>query len=161
MSLGWNFERRRDTCTRFLLGVSILTRGVADAATNLEAVRHRMGLSPEEALFAARQLGSEQAFTFEPGGSIRSNARGLEKARTLAANIGQKLLRHEEAVRILAAGGTPLLAVAAVLRHEGGTLQCGSPEAEPDAQYRLNLVGTEVQMERMRPDGTFAPIAVP
>jgi hypothetical protein len=58
MTAGWNFERRRDTCAAFVIGVFEIVNGRPDRDTSLEAVRNRMRLSPEEALFAARRLNS-------------------------------------------------------------------------------------------------------
>ena len=82
MTVGWNFERRRDTCTQFLIGVHVFAKGLAERGTSLEAVRTRMRLSPEEALFAARRLSEEKLITFEAAGAVRSNARGIERARS-------------------------------------------------------------------------------
>jgi hypothetical protein len=165
MTVGWNFERRRDTCTRFILGVSVLTEHTADKPTNLEAVRNRMGLSPEEALFAARQLASKNLITFDPVGSIRSSARGIEHAATLADALRASLGQHSDVVLALADGGARLAVIAALVRFDGGATACPAPEEEPSAAYRLTFapgaakkeaVGLVV-VERQREDGTFGP----
>jgi len=146
MSVGWNFEKRRDTCTRFLIGVSLLAKGVADRETNLEKVRSQMRLSPEEALFAARRLDEEKLLTFDAGGAVRSNARGIERAQTLMGGVRSKAQRFDDVERTLRAGGTPLEVIAAVIRADGAPLVCGSPDSEPDASYRLELVDDVVTL---------------
>ena len=159
MSAGWNFERRRDTCARFLLGVSSVVNGLADRDTSLEAVRSRMRLSPEEALFAARRLVEEQLIAFEAGGAVRSNARGIARAEALKDAVRSKARRHEEVVRALRAGGTALEVWAAVVQSEGGTMACGSPPDDPERAFRLTCVEA-VAIERQRDDGTFEPAPV-
>jgi len=77
---GWNFERRRDACTQFLIGVFLLTKGLPERDTSLEAVRTRIRLSPEEALFAARRLSDEKLIGFQPAGTVRSSTRGIDRA---------------------------------------------------------------------------------
>jgi hypothetical protein len=158
MTIAWNFERRRDTCTCFLLGVSNVVGGLADKSTTLEAVRNRMRLSPEEALFAARHLASEHMITFDPGGKLQSTVRGIERAATLAEAIRTKLARAGESSRMILAGGTPLLAVAAVIRFDGGALACGAPDADDDVLHRLTLIGDHVSLERADADGSFHPV---
>ena len=153
MTVGWNFERRRDTCTQFLIGVSVLTKAFADRDTNLEAVRARMRLSPEEALFAARRLAEDKLVGFAEGGSVRSNALGIERAHALMAAVRAKVERSDEVVRTLRAGGPPLAVVAAVIRADGAPLACGGPEL--DAIYRLTLVDDVVTLERRKADGSF------
>lgn len=153
MTVGWNFERRRDTCTQFLIGVSLLTKGLADRDTNLEAVRARMRLSPEEALFAARRLSEEKLISFAAGGAVRSSARGLERTQELMGGVRSKAQRFDELARTLRAGGPPLAVLAAVIRADGAPLACGGPD--PDATYRLALVDDVVTLECRRADGSF------
>ena len=160
MTVGWNFERRRDTCSRFLIGVSVLTDGVADRDTSLEAVRSRMRLSPEEALFAARRLLDENLIGFDAGGAVRSTEPGIDRASALMVSVRTKMGRYDEMARTLTAGGTPLAVVAAVLRADGGTLACGAPDQDEEGTYRLVLVGDEVALER-RVSDRFEPFHVP
>lgn len=157
MSAGWNFERRRDTCSQFLIGVSLLTTGLADRDTNLEAVRHRMRLSPEEALFAARRLSEENLIAFDPAGAVRSNARGIERATTLVSAVRSKARHFDDVARTIRAGGTPLAVFAAVIRADGGALACGAPDTDADGTYRLSLVDDVVILECRRADGAFEP----
>jgi hypothetical protein len=153
MTVGWNFERRRDTCTQFLIGVSLLTKALADRDTNLEAVRARMRLSPEEALFAARRLAEEKLIAFAVGGAVRSNALGIERAHALTVAARAKVQRSDEVVRALRTGGPPLAVLAAVIRADGAPLACAGPD--PDATYRLALVDDVVTLERREADGSF------
>jgi hypothetical protein len=156
MSLGWNFERRRDTCAQFLIGVWMLAEGRAERSTNLEAVRARVRLSPEEALFAARRLHEEEFIVFERGGAVRSSAHGIERAVGLMETVRAKAARYHELTRTLDAGGTPVAVIAAVLRADGGALRCGSPDDDGDGLYRLVLNGEHaVIIERRQPDGTY------
>jgi hypothetical protein len=153
MSLGWNFERRRDTCAQFLIGVSCLVCGFAERETNLEAVRNRMRLSPEEALFAARRLNDEKLIVFVPGGSVRSLALGIERAVTISNATKTKIQNGNTVTQLLLAGGTPLAVVAAVIRVEGA-LACGAPDDDGKTEtdtcsYRLVLVSEEVRRERI------------
>ena len=158
MTAGWNFERRRDTCARFLLGVALVAKGRAAHDTSLEAVRHAMRLSPEEALFAARRLHDDECITFEPGGAVRSNARGLERAAGLVRDVGARAQRFDDVAAALRAGGAALTMFAAVLRAEGGALACGSPADDADGAYRLALVRDVVTLERRGTDGAFAAV---
>jgi hypothetical protein len=153
MTVGWNFERRRDTCTQFLIGVSVLTKGLADRDTSLEAVRTRMRLSPEEALFAARRLSEEKLIAFNAG-AVRSNARGMERTHELMGAVRSKAQRFDDLARTLRTGGPPLAVLAAVIRADGAPLACGGPD--PDATYRLALVDDVVTLERRTADGFFA-----
>jgi hypothetical protein len=156
MSLGWNFERRRDTCAQFLIGVWILGEGRAERSTNLEGVRARVRLSPEEALFAARRLHEEEFIVFDRGGTVRSNARGIERAAEIISAVRRKAERHHETTRTLEAGGTPVGVVAAVIRADGGALRCGAPDDDSDGVYRLALNEEHmVVIERQQPDGAF------
>jgi hypothetical protein len=161
VTVGWNFERRRDTCARFLIGVYALAKGAAGRDTSLEAVRSRMRLSPEEALFAARRLHEEESLTFEPAGPVRSNAKGITRAESLMADVRAKVQRHDELARLLRAGGTALAVVAAVIRADGAPLPCGAPEGDSDVPHRLALVGDAVTLERRTPDGAFEAIPFP
>lgn len=156
MTVGWNFERRRDTCAQFLIGVSILTKGLAERDTSLEAVRTRMRLSPEEALFAARRLSEENLIAFEPAGAVRSSARGIERSQELMSAVRSKAERFADVARVLRTAGTPLDVVAAVIRADGAPLPCGGPD--PDATYRLALVGDVVTLECLGADGSFAAV---
>lgn len=159
MTAGWNFERRRDTCARFLLGVSLLSKGAAGFDTSLEAVRHRMRLSPEEALFAARRLGEDELIAFEPAGPVRSNARGIARAESIAGAVRTKAQRHRELAAMLAPANTEHGVLVAVLRLDGAPLACGAPDEDPEGTYRLALVGDAVTLEKMGPDGVFASVA--
>ena len=162
MTVGWNFERRRDTCAAFVIGVHVLVKGLAERDTSLEAVRNRMRLSPEEALFAARRLDEEKLLTFQPAGAVRSNARTIERAESLVSALRSKVLREGEAARTLRAGGIPLAILGAVIRAEGDAIACGAPDGEEDAGaiYRLGLVDDVVTLERQRADGTFESMPV-
>lgn len=148
MTTGWNFEKRRDTCTQFLLGVFVLAKGVAERDTSLEKVRSRMRLSPEEALFAARRLEEENLIGFDAG-AVRSNAKGIERAEALMAAMRSKAQRHDDVVRTLAAGGTPVDVFAAVIRVTGEPLACGAPDTDPEASCRLALVDDVVTLETL------------
>jgi hypothetical protein len=161
MTVGWNFERRRDTCTLFAMGVSLLTKGLPERDTSLEAVRARMRLSPEEALFAARRLDEEKLIVFDAGGAVRSNARGIERAAALVATVRSKVARHADVVRLLRAGGPPVAVLAAVIREDGEPLACGSPDEEVDGSYRLTVVGAGVVLERRLTDGSFEAVPAP
>jgi hypothetical protein len=153
VTVGWNFERRRDTCTQFLIGVSVLTRGLAERDTSLEAVRTRMRLSPEEALFAARRLSEEKLIAFEPAGAVRSNALGLARTEELMGAVRSRAQRFDDVSRTLRAGGPPLAVLAAVIRADGAPLACGGPD--PDATYRLALIADVVTLECQRADGAW------
>ena len=155
---GWNFERRRDTCTQFLIGVFLLTKGLAERDTSLEAVRTRMRLSPEEALFAARRLSEEKLVGFQPAGPVRSSTRGIERADELMRGVRANARRVDDVTRTLRAGGPPLAVLAAVLRADGEPLACGS-DAEPDARYRLTLVEDVVTLERQQFNGSFEAVS--
>ena len=158
MAQGWNFERRRDTCTQFLIGVFLLTKGLPERDTSLEAVRTRMRLSPEEALFAARRLSEEKLIAFQPAGSVRSSSRGNERADELMRGVRSKVQRFDDVTRTLRAGGPPLAVLAAVLRADGEPLACGSPYDAPDATYRLTLVEDVVTLECQQQGGSFEPV---
>jgi hypothetical protein len=154
MTQGWNFERRRDTCSQFLIGVLVLTKGLAEKETTLEAVRARMRLSPEEARFAARRLDEEQLIVFAPENDVRSNALGIARAEaSLAALRAER--NASEVARLLRAGGPPVALLASVLRLDGAPVPCGGPD--PDATYRLALVRDVVTLEVRGADGTFTP----
>jgi hypothetical protein len=153
VTVGWNFERRRDTCTQFLIGVSVLTRGLAERDTSLEAVRSRMRLSPEEALFAARRLSEEKLIAFDPAGAVRSNAHGLERTEELTGAVRTRAQRFEDVARTLGTGGPPLAVLAAVIRADGAPLACRGPD--PAATYRLALIADVVTLERQNAEGAF------
>ena len=159
MTAGWNFERRRDTCSAFVIGVFVLAKGLADRDTSIEAVRNRMRLSPEEALFAARRLHEEALLTFEAAGAVRSTARGIARAAALMGAARSKVQRFDEAARTLCAGGVSLAVLAAVIRTDGGSLACGAPDDDAAATYRLALVDDVVTLECRRADGAFETIA--
>ena len=154
MTAGWNFERRRDATTRFLIGVSLLVNALPDRETSLEAVRSRMRLSPEEALFAARRLHDEHLLVFG-GGPVRSTARGIERAAEWMDAVRAKAQRFDVAAEMVRAGGAPLALLAAVIRAGGGELACGAPDTDPDASYRLAIVEGDVVVERRREGGGF------
>ncbi len=141
------------------MGVSLLAKGRAGQDTSLEAVRHAMRLAPEEALFAARRLNEDELIAFEPGGAVRSTARGIERAEALVSGVRAKAQRFDDVAGALRAGGSALTLFAAVIRAEGGALSCGSPDTDADGAYRLALVGDVVTLERRGDDGTFAPVA--
>ncbi len=148
MSAGWNFERRRDTCAQFLVGVSRVTGGVAERATNLEAVRSRTRQSPEEALFAARRLAEESLLHFEPGGSIRSTAAGIARAAATVDAVLTKARRVADVRKLLAAGGPPLALLVSVLRELEGELACEPSDDELGGTYRLVCAADEVSLQR-------------
>ena len=160
MTVGWNFERRRDTSTLFLMGVSLLAEGIAERKTSLEAVRARMRLSPEEALFAARKLNDEKLIAFDPAGAVRSNARGIERAAALIDAVRTKAQRHDELLRTLRAGGPPVAVLAAVIRADGAPLACGAPHSDDGATYQLAPVDDVVTLECRRGDGVFEPAPI-
>jgi hypothetical protein len=160
MTAGWNFERRRDTCSAFVVGVFVLAKGLAERDTSLEAVRNRMRLSPEEGLFAARRLHDEKLLTFEAAGAVRSNARGIERAEALMSAVRSKMQRFDEVTRALQAGGSSVAVLAAALRSHGEPLACGAPDDGAGATYRLALVDDVVTLERRRADGAFEAVAV-
>jgi hypothetical protein len=157
MTAGWNFERRRDTCARFLIGVALLAKGRAEFDTSLEAVRSVMRLPPEDALFAARRLGADGMIAFEPNGAVRSNARGLERAEVLLADARASALDHAAVARTLAEEGIALDVLRAAIRADGGWLPCGAPASDADGAYRLSLAGDAIVLERRRDDGTYEP----
>lgn len=157
MTAGWNFERRREATTRFLIGVSVLVNALPDRDTNLEAVRSRMRLSPEEALFAARRLHDEHLLVFG-GGPVRSTARGIERAAEWMDAVRAKAQRFDAASQMLRAGGAPLALLAAVIRADGGALACDAPETDRGASYRLAIVEGDVIVERRRADGAFEAV---
>ncbi len=156
MTIAWNFERRRDTAARFLLGVWVVAQGSPGRDTSLNAVRNRMRLSPEEALFAARRLHEEELITFEEGGAVRSNARGIERAAALMMAVREKLQRYDAVTAALRAGGTALDVIAAVIRADGGSLACGSPD--DGVAHQLVVTGDVVTLQRQRADGGFEPV---
>lgn len=155
MTETWNFERRRDTCSQFLIGVSAITKGLPERDTSLEAVRTRMRLSPEEARFAARRLSDDKLIAFEPSGAVRSNALGTKRAEELVCALKAKVQSAAEVDKLLRTGGPPLGVVAAVIRAEGSPVACASPAddeapAGTDASYCLVLEGDVVVRERKR-----------
>lgn len=158
MTAAWNFERRRDTCTRFLVGVWALSQGVAGRDTSLEAVRSRMRLSPEEALFAARRLRDDELIGFEPGGAVRSNARGVERADAAMRGVRARVQRPDDAAAALRAGGTTVQVIAAVIRADGAAIDCGA--GDDGAAHRVALVGDAVVLERQGVDGAWGPASV-
>src|SRR5450631_2507436 len=105
MSSSWNFERRRTVCGAFVVGVSLIAKGKANFATSLEAVRNRMRLPPEDALFAARRLHEEQLIVFDEGGAVRSNEKGIQHAEDLVRSATSKTLSFGELARTLQSGG--------------------------------------------------------
>jgi hypothetical protein len=160
MTAGWNFERRRDTCAAFVIGAFVLAKGLPEKDTSLEAVRNRMRLSPEEALFAARRLHEEKLLTFEAAGAVRSNARGIERAEALMGAVRAKMQRFDEVTRTLRAGGTPLAVLAAALRSHGAPVACGAPDDDAGGTYQLSLVDDVVTLERRSDDGAFEAVPV-
>lgn len=160
MSAGWNFERRRDTSTRFLIGVFMLANGLPARETSLEKVRSVMRLSPEEALFAARRLAEENLLSFDPAGGVRSCTKGIERAAALMNAVRSKAQRFDDVVRTLRTGGTAVMVIAAVIRADGAPLACGAPDGEPHATYRLALVDDVVTLERENTDGSFDPMPI-
>lgn len=160
MTAGWNFERRRDTSARFLIGVFMLTKRLPARDTSLEKVRSVMRLSPEEALFAARRLDEEKLISFDPVGGVRSCEEGIERAEALMSAVRSRAQRFDDVVRTLGTGGTPVAVIAAVIRADGAPLACAAPDAEPDTTYRLALVDDVVILERRRADGSFEPMPI-
>jgi hypothetical protein len=160
MSAGWNFERRRDTCAAFLVGVFEIAKGLPERETSLEAVRNRMRLSPEEALFAARRLNEENLLTFEAAGAVRSNGQGIERARTQMSKVRAEVQQFNEVARTLRAAGVRLSVLAAVIRADGEALSCGGPDYDAQQTYRLALVDDVVTLECLRPGGEYEALSV-
>lgn len=157
MTAGWNFERRRDTCNAFAIGVFVLAKGRPDQSTSLEAVRHRMQLSSEEGLFAARKLDEELRLAFDPAGAIRSTAKGIAHAESLMQAARSKLQSFDEVTRALGATGSARAVLAAAVRAQGNDIACGSPPSAPDVPHRLVLADARdgLVLERQRDDGSF------
>jgi hypothetical protein len=158
VTAAWNFERRHLTCARFLVGVSLIAEGRANHDTSLEAVRHRMRLPPEDALFAARRLGDEELIAFEPGGSVRSTAKGVERAAALLRDASATTREFDVMARTLRGGGIPLGMLKIALHAAGGLHPCGAPASDDGATYRVALVDDQVAVQRRRDDGTYEPV---
>ncbi|MDB4946396.1 MAG: hypothetical protein JWP97_5930 [Labilithrix sp.] len=162
MTAGWNFERRRDTCNAFAIGVFVLAKGLPDRATSLEAVRNRMQLSPEEALFAARKLDEELRISFDPAGGVRSNANGIAHADALMGAVRAKLRSFDEVTRALHAGGSARAVVIAAARTNGNVIECAGPPSAVGVDHRLVLEDARdvLVLERLGQDGSFeaAPV---
>ncbi len=151
MTTGWNFERRRDTCAQFLIGVSLLTKGLADRDTNLEAVRSRTRLSPEDALFAARRLADEHMISFQPGGAVRSNAEGIRRA-DVTRDLVRAEAREPSVQNVIATGGPALALLTTVVREEpGGVILCRT--------HRLSISGESLVLEPSESTGAEAPLS--
>jgi hypothetical protein len=146
MSGSWNFERRRVVCGAFVVGVSLLTKGQANVATSLEAVRSRMRLPPEDALFAARRLSEEQLIGFDEGGAVRSNAKGIRHADDLVQTATSKARSVEDVARTMEGGGLPLALLRIAIIANGGSLACGVTDGVEGATHRLALDGDEVTL---------------
>lgn len=161
MTAAWSFERRRDTCAQLLVGAHVLAKGLADTPVSLEAARARMRLARDEGLFAARRLHDEEAMRFDARDEIRLTPKGLSRTQAVFDTVRARVARFDDVASILRAGGTALAVVAAVRRAEGGALDCGAPDDDPDARYRLALVGDAVTLERRRDDGAYEPVPSP
>lgn len=161
MANAWNFERRTVVRARFLVGVWLVAKGAVNVATSLEAVRNRMRLPPEDALFAARMLDSEQLIGFEPGGAVKSTAGGITRVIELLASAKEQARRVDDATRVVRTGGIPLEMLKLALLVEAGSLACESPERDLQTDYRLVLVGDKVTIERKGANGEFEPVTEP
>ncbi len=155
----WNFERRRVVCGKFVVGVSLVTKGKANVETSLEAVRNRMRLPPEDALFAARRLDEEQLIAFNPGGAVTSTRAGIDRAEEIVRVATSRFGDFEDVTRCLRAGGVELAMLKIALVANGGALACGGPADELSVEHRLALVGDEVAIERKTSEGAFEPLA--
>jgi hypothetical protein len=155
MTAGWNFERRRDTCAQFLMGVSTLTKNLPMVDTSLEAVRSRMALSSEESRFAARRLHEDQLIVFDGRAKICSNALGSVRAATIIRDVRAQTQNYSTLARTLEQGGSAAILLAAVLRAEGPFV-CGAPE-DATVTFRLALVDNTITMQHAQPDGTYVP----
>ena len=156
MSPSWNFERRRVVCGAFVVGVSVVAKGKPGVLTSLEAVRSRMRLPPEDALFAARRLHEDQLIEFEAGGAVRSTDEGIRHADGLVRAAVSKVERFEEVSRTVAGGGVALAMLRTAILAHGGTLACGAPDGSVVA-HRLALREDLVTIERKTAEGTFEP----
>jgi hypothetical protein len=152
MATSWNYERRHLTCGKFVVGVWLIAKGKAGFDTSIEAVRNRVRLPPEDALFAARRLDEEGLLAFEPGGTVTSNGKGIARAEELIEAGRAKALDFDDAKQTLARGGLPLEMLKLAAMACGGSLPCGA-----DAAHRLALAGDELALERRTPDGGYEP----
>ena len=157
MTTSWNFERRKVTCAKFLVGVSLLSKGKAGFVTTLEGVRSRVRLPPEDALFAARRLDEEGLITFDAGGAVTANAKGLDRAEEVLRSARSQAQASDDVTRTLRAGGIPLELLKLSVLANGGTLECGAPAAEAERPYRLSLSEDELTIERGNADGSYEP----
>ena len=161
MTVAWNFERRRVTCAKFIVGVSLLSKGKPSFATTLEAVRARVRLPPEDALFAARRLHDEGSIEFDAGGAVRSTAKGLARADELLGAAKSKTSDFQDVTRTLASGGIPLDMLRLAILANGGALECGAPESDAARLYRLAMVGDEIAVERANAEGMYEAVTEP
>jgi len=158
MPNAWNYERRRVVCAKFLVGVSLVAKGEANASTSLEAVRNRMRLPPEDALFAARRLSEEQLIGFDPGGAVRSTSEGIVRAAEILRSATSQTDHADDVRRTLRGGGMPFEMLKIALMANGGVLDCGARESEAGTVYRLGLAGEVITLERKTADGAFEPV---
>ncbi len=155
MKTAWNFERRRATCARFLVGVWVIAKGLPGAETSLEAVRSRMKLPPEDALFAARQLDADALIVFEPQGAVRSTPAGIARAGELFQTAISSASDFVAAQRIVNGAGFPRQMLEIAILANGGMLACTTPV---DGGDRLALVDGEIVFERRGADGKFVRV---
>ena len=158
MTAPWNFERRRVTCARFLIGTSLVTEGKADSTTSLEAVRSRLRMPPEDALFAARRLNEEGLLTFDPGGQVRSHPEGIKRAEQMLQTARLQAAQFDDATRIVGEGGMPLEILKLAVMANGGSMVCASPSSGEASSYRLVSVGDGIAIERMNATGVFEAV---
>ena len=158
MSKAWNFERRQIVCARFIVGVSLVVKGATDAMTSLEAVRNRVRLPPEDALFAARRLDEEQKIQFDPGGAVRSTRKGIEHATEIVRVAAMNARHAEDVDRVVRGGGVPHAMLKLAVLANGGVLECEPVDGEARSTHRLRADGERLILERRVADDAFEAI---
>lgn len=146
MATAWNYERRQLTCAKFVIGVWLIAKGKAGVETSLEAVRNRVRLPPEDALFAARRLDEEQLVAFDPGGDVRAVAKGIARAEELLEKARSKTREIDDVTSTLSGGGVPLAILELAVIANGGSLPCGAT-TDGATSHRLVLIGNALVLE--------------
>src|SRR5580704_2735611 len=154
MATAWNYERRHLTCGKLVIGVWLLAKGKPGFEASIEAVRSRVRLPPEDALFAARRLEEEGLIAFEAR-AVTSNAKGIARAEERMERARGNARDFEDARQTLARGGLPLEMLKVTVMASGGSLSCGAPRWDAAGEYRLALAGDELSLERKNSDGAF------
>jgi hypothetical protein len=157
MATSWNYERRQLTCGKLVIGVWLVAKGKPGFATSIEAVRNRMRLPPEDALFAARRLDEEGLIAFDPGGTVTSNAKGIAHAAGLVDGACSKARQLEDARLCLTAGGLPLAMLEVAVMARGGSIECEAPPWDAGGAYRLALAGEGLGLQRRTPGADWEP----